>query len=201
MDEHAPGLPIPLDPAVFSNDNEAMTCDCDGICCFEHAILLTHHDVQRIIDGVPGLDLRELLVFFVAKEGYTDAEALGAYPFIFLDGEPCYMGLRFVVDASEPRRHCRFLDHATNTCSIHAFKPMICRTYPFIIDRGMITRHEKIRCKRAYHPRDACQIASLQRTLNDAYREFEDYNQKAGSWNKNTRDAASDELFHTFFKL
>jgi Fe-S-cluster containining protein len=198
MDEHPPNLP--LDPAVFSKEGEAGSCDCDGECCHEHSILLTHHDVNRILNGVPGIDSRELLIFFEAHAGYIDLDVLGGYPALILDGGPCYMGLRFVVDGQDARRHCRFLDHATNWCGIHAFKPMVCRTYPFLVDNGCVTRHKAIRCKRPYHPRTDQDIAGLRATLQEAYREFEEYKDKVACWNESTTDASFTAFFRAFIE-
>ncbi len=196
MDEPSQGLP--LDPAIFSDNADADSCDCDGECCHEHSILLTHHDVNRILDGVPGLDPRELLVFFEAHAGYVDLHALGGYPALVLNGGPCYMGLRFIADDHDTRRHCRFLDAATNRCKIHVFKPMVCRTYPFIVDGGRVTRHDVIRCKRPYHPRDAQEIASLRATLQEAYREFGEYKDKVARWNESSSEASVTDFFRTF---
>ncbi len=198
MDANPPNLP--LEPAVFSDEVEAGSCDCDGECCHEHSILLTHHDVNRILDGVPDISPDELLIFFEAHAGYIDLDVLGGYPALMLDGGPCYMGLRFVVDGQDARRHCRFLDHATNRCCINAFKPMVCRTYPFLVDTGRITRHNTIRCKHPYHPRNARDIADLCTTLQEAYREFEEYKGKVARWNESTTDASFSAFFRALIK-
>ncbi|MEX2757209.1 MAG: YkgJ family cysteine cluster protein [Candidatus Sigynarchaeota archaeon] len=198
MDEHPPNLP--LDPAVFSNENEADSCDCDGECCHEHTVLLTHHDVKRILHGT-NIDPRDLVVFFQAHEGYVDLEVLGGYPAIMLEGEPCYMGLRFIVDDQDARRHCRFLDHQTSKCSIHAFKPMVCRAYPFLVHNGRITRHKKIRCKRPFHPRTQQDITGLRGILLEAYREFEEYRGEVLRWNKSLRHASFEAFFERYFKF
>ncbi|MBN2152741.1 MAG: YkgJ family cysteine cluster protein [Candidatus Lokiarchaeota archaeon] len=199
MDAHLPDLP--LDPAVFSNDAEADCCDCDGECCHEHSILLTHRDVNRILARMPRLDPRELLVFFEAHDGYVDIEALGGYPAIELEGGPCFMGLRFVVDELDARRHCRFLDHETNRCTIHEFKPMVCNAYPFIVDGGSITRHRTIRCKRPYHPRTPDEIAGLRATLQEAYREFGEYKDEVARWNDTKGEASFEAFVNHFFKF
>nr|MDO8084003.1 YkgJ family cysteine cluster protein [Candidatus Sigynarchaeum springense] len=197
MDEHSPGL-LP-EPAIFSNEAEADSCDCDGECCHEHTVLLTHHDVRRILQGVD-IDPRELVVFFRAREGYVDLEVLGGYPAILMEGEACYMGLRFVVDDQDTRRHCRFLDHATNRCGIHAFKPMVCRAYPFLILDGRITRHKKIRCKHPFHPRTNQAIASLRMIIQEAYREFEEFKGEVTRWNGSTMDDSFNAFFREFIE-
>jgi Fe-S-cluster containining protein len=199
MDWHATGLP--LDAGIFLENGEAASCDCDGECCHEHSILLTHHDVNRLLSGVPGINVRELLIFFEAHAGYMDLDVLGGYPALMLDGGPCYMGLRFVVDENDARRHCRFLDSETRRCGINSFKPMVCRTYPFLVDNRCITRHRTIRCKRPYHPRDGNELLLMRATLQQAYLEFGEYHQKVAWWNENTRDASFDAFFATFFNV
>nr|MDO8113725.1 YkgJ family cysteine cluster protein [Candidatus Sigynarchaeota archaeon] len=187
-------IDLPLDNAVFSAPGEACACDRSGDCCYNHSILLTHYDVHRILERLPQLDIRDLVVLFTSYIGYVDLDVLAGYPAIMLENEPCYLGLRFVIDEATGQRRCRFLDVSNGLCTIHDFKPMICRTYPFIIDHGKITRLEKIRCKKPYHPFDPAAIKELRATLHRAYLEFEEYKAKIGSWNE-TGDTDSLDAF------
>ncbi len=189
-----------LDPRVFSNHEEARACNGSGTCCYNQSILITDEDVKRIVNAIPSIKLEELLVFFVRHDGYKDAELLKEHPEIYIEGEPCYMALRFVPLHGEPdTRACPFLNRDSGKCTIHDCKPMVCRAYPFIVQDGIITRLEKIRCKVPYHPADQQSILDLQRTLLGSYKELDAFKEKVATWNATRRDSTFPEFFTTFF--
>ncbi|HME51871.1 MAG TPA: YkgJ family cysteine cluster protein [Candidatus Lokiarchaeia archaeon] len=192
---------LPLDDRVFSADNEPETCDCSGDCCTNHSILLTSQDVIRILDHVPSVNPRDLVVFYVSYAGYVDIDVLAGYPAIMLENEPCYLGLRFLTDEALGAQRCPFLDTTSHLCKIQEFKPMVCRAYPFLYTDGKITRHERTRCKEPYHPRNPADIESLRETLRQAYTEFEAFKLEIEAWNESGQTDSPDALFKALFKI
>lgn len=195
-----PSEPLPLDDRVFSAENEPDRCDCSGDCCTNHSILLTSNDVIRILDNVPSVNVHDLVVFYVSHAGYVDIDVLAGHPAIMLENEPCYLGLRFLTDEALGVQRCPFLDTTSHLCKIHEFKPMVCRAYPFLIDGGVLTRHERIRCKYPFHPRDAAEINALEATLRQAYTEFEAFKLEIEAWNESGQTDSPDALFKALFK-
>jgi Fe-S-cluster containining protein len=193
--------PFPLDDRVFSAEGEPEHCDCSGDCCFNHSILLTSFDVIRILDHVPNVNVRDLIVFYVSQVGYVDIDILAGYPAIMLENEPCYLGLRYITDEALGVQRCPFLDTESRLCKIHEFKPMVCRGYPFLFDEGKLTRHERLRCKAPYHPRDPAEIDGLRATLRQAYAEFNAFKLEIEAWNESGQTDSPEAFFKLVFKI
>lgn len=192
---------ISLDDRVFTAAGEPETCDCSGDCCTNHSILLTSQDVIRILEHMPSVNVHDLVVFYVSHVGYVDINVLAGYPAIMLENEPCYLGLRFLTDEALGVQRCPFLDTSSNLCKIHKFKPMVCRAYPFLVENGKITRHERLRCKHPYHPRSTADIEALSTILRQAYAEFEAFKLEIEAWNASGQSDSPEALFKAIFKV
>jgi Fe-S-cluster containining protein len=191
---------IKLDPHVFLYP-EAETCNRSGNCCYNQSVLLTHLDVRRIVEQRPDLDVEQVIVLYTPKDGYVDAENLAEFPAPVVDGEQCYLGLRFMDEPDGKHRRCPFFDDVEKSCTIHPFKPLACKTYPFILNEGGISRLEKARCDPLYHPTEAREIIELYDTLLRAGSEFDAFRSEVDEWNAGDRDRSTEAFITAFFKV
>jgi len=96
-------------------------CLCDGQCCKHYWIPITHLDLLRLqIYG--GIKVDESIVEIKDSEEYE----LDLYPPIRINNKRYYLAL-----ASREDGTCIFL-RSDGKCSIHEFKPLVCRFYPFV---------------------------------------------------------------------
>ncbi len=106
-------------------------CTGCGNCCRETIVMLTDHDVRRIIDGT-GKAPREFVRFF----GEGEIKMVKRHPFwVQLATRRAVMGLRW------GRNRCILLDKE-DRCTVYEHRPLACREHPFNItlaDSGTVT--------------------------------------------------------------
>jgi len=95
-------------------------CLMRGHCCKKFWIPVTHLDLLRIRE-YGGIEITRDIVSLYEAELYEDL----FYPRVSLGGREYFLALASRSDGS-----CIFLDNGK--CSIHRFKPYVCRFYPFV---------------------------------------------------------------------
>ena len=95
----------------------SFTCTLCGRCCRMYWVPITHIDALRITDRT-GLDSVDFTALYNA-EVYESR-----MPKILLNGKTYFLGLKRRNDG-----YCVF--NAKGPCTIHRFKPIVCRFYPF----------------------------------------------------------------------
>jgi len=94
---------------------------CDARCCRKYLVAVVPSDVLRISKRL-GKKPIEFLNLFPSEE----CNCTWAIP-VWVRGKEYYVGLR------RERGQCVFLA-PDNRCSIHKFKPLVCSTFPFVLD-------------------------------------------------------------------
>ncbi|MHA1681074.1 MAG: YkgJ family cysteine cluster protein [Promethearchaeota archaeon] len=188
-----------LDPVIFNNDEERPSCAACGVCCHNQSILITDEDVRRILAAKPSIPIEELVIFYTPADGYVDDSLLERYPSVKIEGERCYLALRFISDDATAGRVCPFLDGASGLCTIHEFKPLICRVYPFIYDIDLLTRVDNPRCPENWHPRNGNEISRLHSVLKRAYDEFNEFRKRTEKWNRRSDCTSFIDFFGELF--
>lgn len=97
-------------------------CQSCGNCCKFFNINITHLDIQRILENRPDLKAEDIVSFSISEKG--DPES-----FISTYGKR-QIDLKKKKDKDE----CVFLEN--NVCSIHPFKPIVCRVWPFSLEKN-----------------------------------------------------------------
>ena len=108
----------------FCNDPAYCITHCDGPCCRTYGVLVTPKDVRRILDNIPPLDVTKFIAFYQGVDDRQDA-----YPKVLLKGEEYQLG---ILD-SDLTGGCMFQTNL-GICGIHTFTPMVCQTYPWVLD-------------------------------------------------------------------
>jgi len=109
-----------------------------------------------------------------------------------------YLGLRF-EKLPDGRTVCPQLDRTRGRCTIHAHKPLVCRTYPHVLDDlGHLARLEKVRCAELWGnpadlPPEEAQL--IQKIVARAYRAHEQFVLEVQEWNKDPRDKTVGDFF------
>lgn len=93
---------------------------CDARCCRKYLIAVIPSDIERISRKL-GAKPADFLQLFPASE----CDCVWAPPF-WVDGKETYVGLK------RGKNGCVFLKGVR--CSIHAFKPLVCSTFPSCLD-------------------------------------------------------------------
>ena len=111
-----PGILSPK-PSTASNP-----CDeCGARCCKKFLIAPTASDIARLSSKL-GTAAPEFLEAFPAEKC-----ACVHAPSFWVDGKEIFIGLKRKKGA------CLFL--RGNACSVHNFKPLVCRTFPFCLNK------------------------------------------------------------------
>ena len=150
-------------------ETQLQQCRACGRCCHDHTVLITFRDLREIHFYYPEIEIQDIIVLYDAASRYADKRLLEEFHpgrLIFedcaappLDGHSmdqekgdlrgtwqAYLGLRF-LKSENGFTTCPFLDEARGKCKIHSHKPLICRTYPHVIDENnSLQRLEKVRC-------------------------------------------------------
>ncbi|OLS13712.1 MAG: hypothetical protein RBG13Loki_2676 [Promethearchaeota archaeon CR_4] len=109
-----------------------------------------------------------------------------------------YLGLRY-IKLPDGRTVCPQLDRTSGHCTIHAHKPLVCRTYPHVMDdAGQLARLEKVRCSEPWgNPPDLPpeEVQRIQKVVTRAYRVHDQFILEVQEWNKNPRDKTVGDFF------
>lgn len=147
--------------------------ECQAMCCKDLLISLSHIDVQRILKH-KRLDLSKFIKFYteVNPEFYKYTASIVA---IKLDNTDCLMALN-LVDHNEC---CPFLKN--NKCIIYPYRPMVCRTYPFMINgNGFLYQQSTSNCP---HKWDEPAIAEIRKNYLQLIKEYTIYRRRVAWWN------------------
>jgi Fe-S-cluster containining protein len=111
----------------LKKENELdFSCQSCGNCCRYFSINLTHLDIERITENRPDLKATDFVAFETSDEKDDHESFISTY------------GKRQIILKKKPNsKECVFLEN--NKCSIHAFKPRVCKVWPFSLDKGNIT--------------------------------------------------------------
>lgn len=152
-------------------------CTGCGNCCKETIVMLTDHDVRRIVDGT-GMAPKEFVRFF----GEDEINMPKRHPFwVQLATRRAIMALRW------GRNRCIFLDKE-DMCTIYEHRPVACREHPFNITRsnsGAVTGLSLSKVSECLYELDG-QISK--RTLSAVCKwnedESEEYHERVKRWNR-----------------
>ncbi len=198
-------------------------CKACGTCCYNHTVLVTFRDLREIHKYYPDKRLEDLVVLYDAGTEYADRTILERFhPAVLafvLPGEKhegdcgpscgccrnpagstwkAYLGLRF-EKLPDGRTVCPHLDRGAGSCTIHAHKPLVCRTYPHVLDdAGTLARLEKVRCAARWgDPADLLpeEHDRIRNTVVRAYRAHDNFIREVEEWNVNPRGKTVGDFF------
>jgi len=198
-------------------------CEICGICCYDHTVLVTFRDLREIHKYYPEKKLEQIVVLYDASTEYADRSILEQYhPAILVFTLPqvqpgevehslsshsqdtpasiwkAYLGLRF-IKLPDGRTVCPQLDRDSGRCTIHEHKPLVCRTYPHVLDdAGKLARLEKVRCRKPWGNPEDLTFEDYERIRNMvvwAYKAHDQFIQEVIEWNKNPRDKTLADFF------
>uniref|UniRef100_A0A7C4BE38 YkgJ family cysteine cluster protein n=1 Tax=Ignisphaera aggregans TaxID=334771 RepID=A0A7C4BE38_9CREN len=96
-------------------------CLLKGYCCKKYWIPVTHLDLLRI-ELYAGIKVNSNMLSLYEVSLYEEL----SYPYVVFSGEKYFLALNSKEDGS-----CLFLS-TNGRCSIHPYKPLVCRFYPFV---------------------------------------------------------------------
>ncbi|MBC7474982.1 MAG: YkgJ family cysteine cluster protein [Candidatus Sericytochromatia bacterium] len=174
----------------LKKENELnFACQSCGNCCRTFSINLTHLDVERILENRPDLT-PDYFVDFSAETEKDDPEGFIA----------TYGKRQMVLKKKLNSEECVFLEN--NICSIHDFKPRVCKVWPFSLEKNdhitWIKEHRSFIKKRCSHisvagANDPEQLTSL---IKQHYREQKLFIKLVSKWNNDKKNELKDgELF------
>lgn len=150
--------------------------DCIGKCCSRFCIFVTSFDVIRIKEKIKTDPSRFLTPY--PAEGLMEP---ASYPAFKLNGKDFLLGL----DTKLGKRNCIFLMdiHGVNRCGIHAFRPLVCRTYPFKSnEEAELETVEELLCPMQWWPEGA-EKEEYKADIEQFREELEGYRKIVGKWN------------------
>jgi Fe-S-cluster containining protein len=143
---------------------------CTGDCCKAYDVLCSIHDIKRIHECIPSLDVTKYVSFFPSDPEYEDD------PRIMLENKEYCIGL----SQSKALEACIF-QTPVGLCGIHEISPRVCQIYPFKIHDGkdLLYKPELV-CNRLVPTRDPEKVKvqiKIQR------HEMQEYQAIADAWN------------------
>jgi Fe-S-cluster containining protein len=148
-------------------------CDkCNGKCCTELTIYVTHRDIQRLAKKV-GTDPSNFLTL------YTD-EYKSNYPLVKIQGG------EYVIGLTRPREQCVFLMNvgAVNRCGVQDCKPMVCRVYPFNLSKdGLLVHSEPYKCPEKFWPETEEKRQEAIEEIRKFHNEYFEFREVVDTWN------------------
>ena len=169
-------------------------CTGCGNCCKETIVMLTDHDVRRIVDGT-GMAPREFVRFF----GEDEIKMTKRHPFwIHFANRRATMALRW------GRNRCFFLDK-DDQCSIYHHRPVACREHPFNIDLSDSGAVEGLSISKVSECLYELDGKVTRRELAAVCRwnegESEEYQERLKTWNRRRKGPRTRAAFMEFFDL
>lgn len=173
----------------LKKENELdFACQTCGNCCRSFNINLTHLDIERILENRPDLTVNDIVSFSPSEK--DDPES-----FISTYGKR-----QITLKKQTGKDECIFLEN--NICSIHAFKPRVCKVWPFSLEKGdkitWIKEHRsfiKKLCKHISVPgaNDPEELIAL---LKQHYRERKLFSKIVTKWNNEKKELLDqNEMF------
>lgn len=153
-----------------------MCAGCVADCCSRFNVLLTHVDVGRIHRHLK-LDPIDFTSPFPESAAFVGNQ----FAAFEMDGEMHFLAL----DKKLGKGTCAFSLALGNSkrCGIHAFKPMVCRTYPFTLDsEGRLETVEPSLCRKYWWPEKKERVQTINSILL-LRNELEEYRLLVHDWN------------------
>lgn len=171
------------------SEKKYLTVECGrcGTCCTEPVVPVTDSDVRRLCDA-RNLSAERIVRFYSQKEMEYDSEA---DLWISLSRGKRAMGLR------KRKARCMFLTDE-NDCSVYPYRPMTCRTFPYMVEFDEAYTVEKVslnkivncRCKRK--PKSS--IPEVIQNVRTEYTEDDSYYDKILQWNLQEQPGSPEEF-------
>ena len=169
-------------------------CTGCGNCCKGTIVMLTDHDVRRIVEGT-GIAPREFVRFF----GEDEIKLAKRHPFwIRFANRRATMALRW------GRERCFFLD-SEDQCTIYEDRPLACREHPFNItlsNTGAVEDLSLSKVSECLYELDGNvtrrELAAVCR-WNEA--ESEEYQEQIKAWNRRRKGSRTRAEFMALFGL
>jgi Fe-S-cluster containining protein len=146
---------------------------CNGKCCTEFTVYVTHADVKRLIGHLK-------MPYETFITGYADDNRC-THPLIQLAEYDVRIGLSYVD------KKCRLLnvEGDRRRCTVQPAKPMVCRTYPFSIDsEGKLVHVEPYKCPGPVWPPDQAGTDKAVAEVRQLKKEYQEYAILVQQWNK-----------------
>jgi Fe-S-cluster containining protein len=129
-------------------------CQACGICCLNHTVYLTFHDLREIKKYYPSYKLTDISVLYDNNENYSGLAILqkdyGSItlidPLASNQSHQYYLGLKTFKHSPGPPT-CVFFNSIEGKCRIHEHSPTACRTYPFSLQGNRISVRYYGTCK------------------------------------------------------
>ena len=152
-------------------------CERCGKCCTSFGVCITPSDILRI-SSATGKKPDEFVTSIPEPPGRERTE-----PAVMLGGERSLIVLRWKTPGAAGRedtahRICPF--HSPAGCTIYSVRPLLCRTYPFVIKDGRLADVGSRRCPSAWKPEDESGYAT---DIGSYSQELEAYRVIADGWN------------------
>ncbi len=163
---------------------------CGVRCCNRFAVPITGFDVLRII-AATGKKTPEFAQLALAV---NIESAPHTHVFIFENGK---MEERLLTLHRLKNNFCAFSLHSAG-CSIWGHHPLVCRTYPFVVDaKGNLKMTKNLVCPRKWEKNefDEKKMKELGEQMNE---EIFEYNKIVRKWNATRAKVGSEEDFFKF---
>jgi Fe-S-cluster containining protein len=145
---------------------------CNGKCCTEFTVYITHADAKRLMDH-----LKKPADAFIT--GYAD-DGKCTHPLIKLAEYDVRIGLSYVD------KKCCLLNVVGDRrrCTVQSAKPMVCRTYPFSISSdNQLVHVEPYKCPGPIWPPDQAGVEKSISEVKQLKREYKEYTDLVDQWN------------------
>jgi hypothetical protein len=141
---------------------------CNTNCCKEYVIFVNAHDIYRLSNGL-GLQPEDFLEIYGAKDyelGIKVKEGL-------LD-----------LALKQEKGGCTFLEEFGNVfrCTVHEFKPSVCKSYPFQLQEGRLVQMNDKMCPVDWDTKEF--EAMMKNHLKKDEYEWKFYNDLILEWNE-----------------
>jgi hypothetical protein len=170
-------------------------CQRCGACCKKENIVITLNgrDIVRIAQGLnlgPEAVLK-VVDFLILADGLKRPEGLTGIPALETERGPAFLALRKMKNG-----RCVFLED--NLCMIHAVRPSVCRSFPFVFRKDSDGTYWGLSAQKDICPGigegpivDPSELSTLAETIlvdNDLYVEF------AKEWNRGEATPTAERL-------
>ena len=143
-------------------------CQRCGRCCTSFGVCVTPFDIARI-SAATGMEPGKIAMIIPEPPKRKRAE-----PAILISGKRCLV----VLCWSDETRRCMF--YSISGCIAYAARPMLCRTYPFLLKAGGLESVCSRACPRRWKPDDEAAYAADCRQYE---KEVAAYRSIAAEWN------------------
>jgi len=150
---------------------------CQGKCCTEFTVYITHYDIKRLLDFTKWDP--ESFVMAYADDGKC------TYPTVKMQEYDVRLGL------THGNKRCVFMKTVDekNICTVQAYKPMVCRTYPFsVTQEGKLVHVEPYKCPGPVWPGSKEEEEKTIREVRQLHKEYDQYEALVKRWNSLTKE-------------